>query len=261
MEEAFLFLLFIFVFIIFIILLGVKSSAAFNQRMVMKRLDELRNEISKLKSVENISAEPLTIKKEVLVFDKKPDVIIKPETVIKDEKPIEPVIEVKKEQVFQEVKIEQKQVAEQLNQTLYQSQKSVQKTQPIQKKTDFEKFIGENLLNKIGMVVLVIALIFFGKYAVDKGWLNESAKVTAIVLIGGVLIGIAHRLRTNYRAFSSVLAGGGIAALYIAIAVGFQLYGLFSQTAAFLILIVITIFAVLLALAYDKKYKVKSCYK
>ncbi len=255
MESAFLFLLFIFVFIVFIILLGLKSTSVFNQRMILKKLDDLRDEISKLKSSGIHGEETVLIKKDAPITDKQPLIVQKEklEPILKEEKPVEPVIEVKKEPVLQEITKEQKQVVEPVNQTIYQNQKSVLQTPKIHKKTDFEKFIGENLLNKIGMVVLVIALIFFGKYAVDKGWLNETAKVTAIILIGGVLIGIAHRLRINYRAFSSVLAGGGIAALYISIAVGFQLYALFSQTAAFLILIVITIFAVLLALAYDKK--------
>ena len=255
MEAAFIFLLFVFVFIVFIILLGFKSTSIFNQRMIMKKLDELRNEVSALKTSKTIAEEPVVIKKTELITEKQPVVEQKekPETIIKEEKLPEPILEVKKEPVIQEVTKVEKQIVEPVTQTIYQNNKVEQKPIQIKKKTDFEKFIGENLLNKIGMVVLVIALVFFGKYAVDKGWLNETAKVTAIILIGGVLIGIAHRLRTNYRAFSSVLAGGGIAALYIAIAVGFQLYALFSQTAAFLILVVITIFAVLLSLAYDKK--------
>ncbi len=51
MEAGFLFLLFVFVFIIFIILIGFKSTAVFNQRMIIKKIDELRNEVNKLKAV------------------------------------------------------------------------------------------------------------------------------------------------------------------------------------------------------------------
>ena len=170
------------------------------------------------------------------------------------QKPGKKLEEPVKEHIHKETVKVEKSIKEPVSKTV--TQQTFTKTKPITKpkqKTDFEKFIGENLLNKIGIVILVLAMIFFGKYAVDEGWLNDTAKVVAIVLIGGVLIGIAHKLRKNYKAFSSVLAGGGIAALYISIAIGFQLYGLFSQTAAFLILVVITILAILLSLAYDKQ--------
>ena len=40
--------------------------------------------------------------------------------------------------------------------------------------TDLEKFIGENLLNKIGIAVLVLGISFFVKFAIDKNWINET---------------------------------------------------------------------------------------
>lgn len=255
MEAAFLFLLFVFVIIIFIVLLGIKSNAVLDNRLILKKLEDIRLEVSKLKAGKTEIDASLVTNKEIIVPDKQEISVKKEEqeVVLEKEKIQEPIPEIKKEPLLQEVTQPQNQIAEPVIKTIYQNQKTETKAVQIKKKTDFEKFIGENLLNKIGIVVLVIVLIFFGKYAVDKGWLSETAKVTAIILIGGILIGIAHRLRKNYRAFSSVLAGGGIAALYISIAVGFQLYALFNQTAAFIILIVITIFAVLLSLAYDKK--------
>src|SRR5690606_1281178 len=42
---------------------------------------------------------------------------------------------------------------------------------------DLEKFIGENLINKIGIVILVLGISFFVKYAIDKDWINEPARV------------------------------------------------------------------------------------
>ena len=43
--------------------------------------------------------------------------------------------------------------------------------------TDLEKFIGENLLSKIGITVLVLGISFFVKYAIDQNWIKESASL------------------------------------------------------------------------------------
>jgi uncharacterized membrane protein len=117
---------------------------------------------------------------------------------------------------------------------------------------DLEKFIGENLVNKIGIAVLVLGVAFFVKYAIDKEWINEVGRVCIGLACGIGLTGLAHYLRNSYRSFSSVLAGGGIAIFYFTIAFAFHQYALISQTAAFLLMVGITGFAVLLALLYDK---------
>ena len=118
---------------------------------------------------------------------------------------------------------------------------------------DMEKFIGENLVSKIGIAILVLAIGYFVKYAIDQNWIGPVARVAIGILCGGILIALAHRFRNNYRGFSSVLAGGGIAVFYFTITLAFQQFQLFSQTTAFIIMIVITIFAVALALLYDKQ--------
>ena len=117
---------------------------------------------------------------------------------------------------------------------------------------DLEKFIGENLANKIGIGVLVLGIGFFVKYAIDRDWINEIGRVFIGVLCGGILLGVAHWLRKTFSAFSSVLVGGGIAVLYLTIAIAFHEYQIFSQTAAFILMLVITGFAVALSLTYNR---------
>lgn len=117
---------------------------------------------------------------------------------------------------------------------------------------DIEKFIGENLINKIGIAILVLGIGFFVKYAIDKDWIHESGRVLIGLLCGGLLIGIAHRLRNSYRSFSSVLVGGGLSVFYFTIAFAFHEYHLIAQVPAFIIMIVITAFAVLLSLLYNR---------
>lgn len=117
---------------------------------------------------------------------------------------------------------------------------------------DFEKFIGENLANKIGIAVLVLGIAFFVKYAIDQNWIKETGRVAIGIGCGIIMIGIAHYLRNTYRSFSSVMAGGAIAVFYFTIAFAFHEYQLFTQTTAFIIMIVITAFAVALSLLYNK---------
>lgn len=118
---------------------------------------------------------------------------------------------------------------------------------------DIEKFIGENLINKIGIVILVLGISFFVKYAIDKDWINEPARVGIGILCGGILLGVAHRLRTTYKAFSSVLVAGAIAVFYFTIGIAFHDYQLFGQTTAFLIMVAITLFSVFVSVMYDRQ--------
>lgn len=118
---------------------------------------------------------------------------------------------------------------------------------------DLEKFIGENLMSKIGIAILVLAIGFFVKYAIDNNWIGPAGRVGVGILCGGVLIGIAHWLRKQYKAFSSVLVGGGLAVLYFTIALAYHQYQLLGQTTAFVVMLVITAFSVLLSLLYDRE--------
>jgi len=118
---------------------------------------------------------------------------------------------------------------------------------------DLEKFIGENLINKIGIAILVLAIGFFVKYAIDNNWIGPIGRVGIGILCGGILVALAHRLHKNYKGFSSVLVGGGLAIFYFTITLAYHQFHLFTQTTSFVIMVVITAFAVVLSLLYDRQ--------
>lgn len=118
---------------------------------------------------------------------------------------------------------------------------------------DLEKFIGENLVNKIGIAILVLSIGYFVKYAIDSNWIGEIGRVAIGLICGGILIGFAHKMKDKYNAFSSVLVGGGLAVFYFTITLAFHQFHLFNQLTAFIILIIITTFAVALSLLYNKQ--------
>lgn len=117
---------------------------------------------------------------------------------------------------------------------------------------DLEKFIGENLINKIGIAILVAGIGYFVRYAIAQEWIGEIGRVLIGMAAGGGLLTVAHRMRQRFAAFSSVLVAGGLSVLYFTIAIAFSDYKIFSQTAAFLIMVVITGFAVALSIAYNR---------
>ena len=127
-------------------------------------------------------------------------------------------------------------------------------TVPKQKKqVNYEKFIGENLFGKIGILIFVIGVGFFVKYAIDKNWINETFRTVLGFLTGAVLLAVAERLQKKYRTFSSLLAGGAFAVFYLTVAIAFHYYHIFSQTMAFIILIGVTVFMSILSVVYNRR--------
>ena len=125
---------------------------------------------------------------------------------------------------------------------------------PRQKKqVNYEKFIGENLFGKIGILIFVIGVGFFVKYAIDKNWINETFRTVLGFLTGAVLLAVAERLQKKYRTFSSLLAGGAFAVFYLTVAIAFHYYHIFSQTMAFIILIGVTVFMSVLSVVYNRR--------
>ena len=178
-----------------------------------------------------------------------PPVVKEEPVIIKEDiiPPVKEVVEGKKEEP----------IVVQINQTIKQPVKPVEQkegwyTKFRKNNPDIEKFIGENILSKVAITILVIGIAFFVKYAIDKEWINEIARVGIGVLCGAIVLGFAHRLRKNFKAFSSVLVGGGIAIFYFTIGIAFHQYHLFNQTTAFIIMLLITGFSVFISILYDR---------
>ena len=114
-------------------------------------------------------------------------------------------------------------------------------------------FVKQNLLTIIGIFTLVLGIGYFVKYAIDQNWIGETARFSIGIFTGlGILI-MGFFLKKNYKIFSSILSGGGLAILYLSVTLAFREYQLFSQNTAFILLIVITILSVVIAWFYDSE--------
>ncbi|PSR53731.1 hypothetical protein AHMF7605_09435 [Adhaeribacter arboris] len=157
--------------------------------------------------------------------------------------PEEPVIPVNREDLVQN----------QIRTEIKIKTKPIKRPSFFERNPDLEKFIGENLINKLGIAVLVLGIGYFVKFAIDQNWINAWGRVWVGFAAGAGLLGLAHWLRRQYAAFSSVLVGGGLAVLYFSIALAFHEYQLFSQTLAFILMVGVTGFSVFMAITYDRQ--------
>ena len=120
-------------------------------------------------------------------------------------------------------------------------------------KSDLEKFIGENLLNKIGIAITVIGVAIGTKYSIDHNLISPLARIILGYLMGLGLLGIGIKLKKNYENYSAVLVSGAIAILYFMTYFAYSLYGLIPQFAAFALMVVFTAFTVAVAINYNNQ--------
>ena len=120
-------------------------------------------------------------------------------------------------------------------------------------KSDIEKFIGENLINKIGIAITIIGVAIGAKYSIEHELISPLTRIILGYLMGLVLLGFGIKLKSTYENFSAVLVSGAIAILYFITYAAYSFYSLFPQLPAFLLMVVFTGFAVVAAIKYDKQ--------
>ena len=120
-------------------------------------------------------------------------------------------------------------------------------------KADTEKFIGENLINKVGIILLVFGVAIGAKYAIDHQLISPLTRIILGYLTGVGLLGFAIKLKANYKNFSAVLLSGAIAVFYFITFAAYDFYALLPQTMAFGMMVIFTIFSVVAALHYDQQ--------
>ncbi len=126
-------------------------------------------------------------------------------------------------------------------------------TEPQQIREDIEKFIGENLINKIGIVITVIGVAIGAKYAIDHQLISPLTRIILGYLMGLGLLVFAFRLKKNYENFSAVLLSGSMAIMYFITYAAYSFYGLIPQVFTFILMVIITVFTVTAAINYNRQ--------
>ena len=107
----------------------------------------------------------------------------------------------------------------------------------------------EFIISKLGMALLLIGIGFLFKLAYDKGMITEHITIVIGFIIGLVFYYSGFKVKAKERLIlSQVLFGGGIATYYITTYAAYLAYGMLNDTMAFLILILITVWAFTIAM-------------
>lgn len=120
-------------------------------------------------------------------------------------------------------------------------------------KSNLEKFIGENLLNKIGIIITVIGVSIGVKYSIEHELISPVMRIILGYLSGIGLLGFGIKLEKKYKNYSAVLVSGAIAIMYFITYAAHSFYGLIPQASAFVMMVIFTIFGVVTALRYNRQ--------
>lgn len=120
-------------------------------------------------------------------------------------------------------------------------------------KSNWEKFIGENLINKIGIVITVLGVAIGAKYSIENNLISPLTRIILGYLTGLGLLGFGIKLKAKYENYSAVLVSGALAIMYFITFAAYSFYDLFPQIMAFALMLLFTVFGVVAALNYNKQ--------
>jgi uncharacterized membrane protein len=114
-------------------------------------------------------------------------------------------------------------------------------------------FSGENLLVKVGVLILFFGVSFLVKYAAQHGLLPVELRLTGAALGGCALLATGWRLREKRPAYAQVIQGGGIGILYLTTYAALHLYHLIPIGLGFVLLVTICALSAVLAVLQDSR--------
>ncbi|WP_027003509.1 DUF2339 domain-containing protein [Hugenholtzia roseola] len=119
-------------------------------------------------------------------------------------------------------------------------------------KRDFEAFVAENLMSKIGMLLLIVGILLLINLGIERGYISNGGQLLIGLTLGGLMLWQGNRVRKQ-NTISSLLVLGGIAVCYYTSFKFFDDFDISNQIVAFLINFCITCLAFGIAVWHDKK--------
>lgn len=121
------------------------------------------------------------------------------------------------------------------------------------KKEDWERFIGGNLFNKIGIAIILIGVFIGVKYSIDHDLISPTMRIILGYLTGAALFGVGYYLKPKYEKFSAVLVSGAMAIFYFLTYVAYDFYQMFPTGVAFALMFFVTVATIWFALSYNQQ--------
>jgi uncharacterized membrane protein len=120
------------------------------------------------------------------------------------------------------------------------------------KQNNIESLIGLNIINKLGILLLIIGVIAASQFTYYR--LTDSLKSVFMFAIGFVLLLAGEWLnRKKTNVFSLGLTSGGVAILYVALALSYFRFNILSMYPALGLCVLITIGAFILSQRYNSQ--------
>ena len=110
---------------------------------------------------------------------------------------------------------------------------------------------GGNVIARVGVVVLFVAVGLGIQYAVESGWLGVGVRLGASAAVGAALVALGWRLRAGTPGFGFTLQGGGVGVLYLTVYAAYALYGVLPSLPAIALMAGVAVLCGGLALAQD----------
>ncbi|WP_458626722.1 DUF2339 domain-containing protein [Winogradskyella sp. PC D3.3] len=137
--------------------------------------------------------------------------------------------------------------------TFIEAQEDIITKQKPKEKSSLEKFIGENILNKIGIIITIIGVAIGAKYSIENDLISPLTRIILGYLTAIGLLGFGIKLKEKYESYSAVLVSGSIVILYFITFFAYSFYDLIPQVFAFALMVIFTTFTVVAAISYNKQ--------
>lgn len=122
----------------------------------------------------------------------------------------------------------------------------------IAKKNNLEAFFGLNILNILGILLIIIGVVTASQYTIFK-LSNEIKGILMFIFGGGLLVAGELLNRKKPNVFSLGLTSGGVAVLYISTAVSFFTFEILGMYPALALCILITAVSFVLSQRYNSQ--------
>lgn len=123
---------------------------------------------------------------------------------------------------------------------------------PPSRGADLETLIAGRWLNRIGLLLVLIAVAYFLKLVIDNEWIGPTGQVAFGVLVGAGLLGFSQwLLGRGHHYFSEGITALGAGVLYLSLWAGSTYYQVFSLEMGFLAMIGVTAATVAIAVGRD----------
>jgi hypothetical protein len=119
---------------------------------------------------------------------------------------------------------------------------------------DLEQYLYENVIGKIGVLVLTIGLAILVRHGINIGMLGEVERVLVGIASAGLLFYLGYLNTVKNETMSVLYSAAGLAILYYTSYLSYSAYGFLPQFGAFAFKIAITGVAIFLAFYYDHRF-------